>query len=862
MPHNSLKKLLGMFPYFFTKDESSNFVKSQKVTNNRFKDLYNSLYDTYLSFALEKKCLIYKEQEEPYNYIMHFICTIPLLENVKIYSESDLIYEARFELSSDGSVSYLREEDIHLYNVVEEVIGDETVNEIHHDMHTQYHDISEDIKTIEYSYNDSSETIIPETEYHIEVTTFDEYTTSKGFPENDTPLNNIFDHDISLDEIGALNNIPRKKYVPTQNYSKTEPAYNNRASEDDYHYMQRILKYLLLIHSEPLAVAEIFKLYGLEAKLINRDRFLCKMFDIFKHPYHYEPDADGDQLFVDDWEPEAWEHKDKLCPGNIFLGEYFYVFTDTIQPVKKQSVTFCFKFLNGIFEPLTGDFTIDIYLNGVIYIPNYTGECLLIPPNALSDTSVNRFCFTGKQAGRVIGEWCENVIVRGCLDADWVVRGESWVEAEPSIITTGETSEVYATFSGSAHTTGQTVHFFERVEPVFRVHADSQMIQSGEISDFYATVKDDDGSVVRDMTVHFFEKVEPVLKVNSELQTVGSGEDIDIYTTVKDRDGSVVKNMSVYFFEKVEPVLRMKAEPRVLQASDETDFYTTVKDNDGSFVRNTMVHFYQKGIPVTSARNFLTQNTPRRRAIVNSNSVNSTFLDKPLMSLNQALQAVNGIYNLIGVFGTNIYDGYGFVHEDSYVVGCNNAVLNNFTQPVFFTLDKGTSLRVIDLTCNLLDGSVDDDLGSAYVEYDIFINESCENTSDTTTSRVLMYNLNYGVLISDFPDDISFIKELDFDTNTGVLSWTEYNLSEFTKYGDFTGIDYDMAVEPDDDVYYWELEPSKNETKLLNRPFVYLEDRKNMAEAMQTITYDNTTGVLSLTLNGDEIIWEPKSHSI
>lgn len=669
MPHNSLKKLLGMFPYFFTKDESSNFVKSQKVTNNRFKDLYNSLYDTYLSFALEKKCLIYKEQEEPYNYIMHFICNIPLLENVKIYSESDLIYEARFELSSDGSVSYLREEDIHSYNVVEEVIDDETVNEIHHDMHTQYHDISEDIKTIEYSYNDSSETIIPETEYHIEVTTFDEYTTSKGFPENDTPLNNIFDHDISLDEIGALNNIPRKKYVPTQNYSKTEPAYNNRASEDDYHYMQRILKYLLLIHSEPLAVAEIFKLYGLEAKLINRDRFLCKMFDIFKHPYHYEPDSDGDQLFVDDWEPEAWEHKDKLCPGNIFLGEYFYVFTDTIQPVKKQSVTFCFKFLNGIFEPLTGDFTIDIYLNGVIYIPNYTGECLLIPPEVLSEINDNLFCFVGKQGDRVIGEWCETIHVRGCSDADFFIKANG-------------------------------------------------------------------------------------------------------------------------------------------------------NDNNNGKTSNT-----------------------------------------PFATLNKGLTSVNGIYNLVSVWGSLNYNGQGFAHETSYVIGCDNGVLNNNIQPVFFKIAKGETLRVIDLTLNLLDGSINDEMSNTYVDYDVFINEKCENTADSTKETALMYNVNYGVLIDDLPND-KFIKDLSFNTQTGVLSWTEYTLDEFKKLSDLKDVVYDMELIPDDDVYYDEYVPITSEEKLLNRPFVYLDDRKLLKDAIQTMTYNNSNGILCLDLCGDEIIWEPKSHLI
>lgn len=671
MPRNSLKNLLGMFPYFFTKEESSNFVKSQKVTNNRFKDVYNSLRDTYLSFALDKKCLIFKEQTEPYNYVMHFLSSIPLLEHVEIYCEDDLIYEADFELSSDGSFSFMVSEVIHTYSSREEVVDDETFTYIDHDTYTNQYDIDDRITIINYSHSSSSEEVIPVENYYITVSTFDEYTTSKGFPENDTTQGDIYDHDISLDEIGALNNIPRKKYIVTQDYEKTEPPYNNSLTEDDYHYMQRMLTYNLLIHSEPLVVAEIFKLYGLNAELINRDRFLCRMFDIFKHNYHYDPEGEGDQLFVDDWEPEPWEHKDTLCLGDAFLGEYFYVFTDNLRPVKRESVTFCFGFLNSIFENLTGEgFAVDIYLNGEPYILSYSNECIVIPPNVLSDLEDNLFCFVGKQGDRVIGEWCETIHVRGCNDADFFVRSD--------------------------------------------------------------------------------------------------GNDL----------------------------------------------------NKGKSLEN------------------------------------------PFFSVNKALTAVNGIYNLIGVFGTNSYNGKGVVHENSYIIGCNTGVLNNFTQPVFWTLNKGTSLTVIDLTCRLRDGSINLAMGSAYVDYDVFINESCENTSDTTQSRALMYNVNYGVLISDFPDGSKFIKELDFNTSTGVLSWTEYDLSEFTKYNDFTGVDYDMELEPDDDVYYWEFEPSKNETKLLNRPFVYLEDRKDLAKAMQTMTYDNSTGVLCLDLNGDEIIWEPKSHLI
>jgi hypothetical protein len=243
---------------------------------------------------------------------------------------------------------------------------------------------------------------------------------------------------------------------------------------------------------------------------------------------------------------------------------------------------------------------------------------------------------------------------------------------------------------------------------------------------------------------------------------------------------------------------------------------------------------------------------------------NGKSLNAPFLSVNKALTSVNGIYNLIGVFGANSYNGQGFVHEDSYVIGCDTGVLNNSTQPVFFTLDKGTRLYLIDLTCNLLDGSINEELGSAYVDFDVFCNVECDGDyrEDNTPSRVLMYNVNYGVLLTDLPDGVSFIKDLEFNTTTGVLSWTEYSLEEFTKYGDLNDVIYDMSLVVDDDVYYYEFVTSRSDEKSLARPFVYLEDRKELADGVQTMTYNNTTGVLCLDLNGDEIIWEPKSHLI
>ena len=54
---------MDMFPYFFDKSPSSNFYKSQSVTNNQFKNLYQALFNVKESFHLEKRCLIWKEQK-------------------------------------------------------------------------------------------------------------------------------------------------------------------------------------------------------------------------------------------------------------------------------------------------------------------------------------------------------------------------------------------------------------------------------------------------------------------------------------------------------------------------------------------------------------------------------------------------------------------------------------------------------------------------------------------------------------------------------------------------------------------------------------------------------------------------------
>lgn len=658
-----------MFPFFFTKDPDSNFVKSQSVTNNRFRDLYQSLRDTYDSFHLEKKCLIYKEQDNDFDYIMHFLCSVSLLEKVEVFEDDLLIYDAEFCLSDDESYSYMTCENFYEIVTVED---DDETSKISQLMDSNEHTIDEDIRVIDYSYTSTSENIIPVNNYLISAVTFDEYVYKKGFPEKDEATydenkNRIwdeYDHDSSLDEIGALNNIPRKKYIPSINYPETEPPYNDRLTEDDYHYMKRILEYTLMIHSQPLPVAEIYKLYGLTAELLNRDRLLVRMFDIFKHSYHYDESLDGDKLLVDDWTPEPWEHKDTLCPGNNDLGEYFFVSANTLKPIKRQKVYFYFDFLNCLAEPLTGEYLVDIYLNGVLIEKDYPSHTYTVDLDMLSDSDPNNFCFIGHENDRIIGTWKETVIIRGCNEADFHVKA-------------------------------------------------------------------------------------------------------------------------------------------------------------------------------------------------NGNDNNKGTKENPLKTVEKALQKVNGIYNLVAVWGSNNTLGNGIAHDDSIIIGCNTGELVNNSKSLFFKVNKNRFLIVADTKFKSTGDFTHAPYDETYVDYDEFINENCKDNQ----MNVLMYNVNYGVLINDLTS-ATFIKDISFNTTTGVLTWTEYNLSELLTLNDLKGVIWGMELRLDDDVYYGEYVPVTTDPKLLTRPFVYLNDRKGLLEAVETLTYDKTNGILDVYEAGDDIIWQPKSHLI
>lgn len=323
MVYKSFDKLLDKFPYFLNKNKDSNFSKSETVFNEEFKRIYNTLYDAYLASKLDKHILLWKVQEAPFEYDMCFHVSLPDLKSVTV---------TRYYMEM----------------VVQEVVGDdgtvqemETFEEKHEDIYTETYEYKEHINKFEYLESMTSETVIPTDKYTISVETWNEYTAVKGFPENSTIQGNEYDHDISLDYFGNILKFPRRTYtlVEPGDYPNTVPAYDNQQTEDDYHYLQRLLYYTSHLQDTPLPVLEIFKLFSItDAQLLNRSRLICRMTDTSKHLEN--------GVYNRGWIPQKWEHKDGWCEG---LSDDLFLFANVNNNnlLEGQKFNFTFKILNS-----------------------------------------------------------------------------------------------------------------------------------------------------------------------------------------------------------------------------------------------------------------------------------------------------------------------------------------------------------------------------------------------------------------------------------------------------------------------------------------------------------------------------------
>lgn len=372
---NSLQKLLEQFPDFLDKRETSNFTLSQSVTNDELRKIRQSIENTIESFHLNKRLLVWREQTENYKYTIHFRAYYPNIESVTLLKNDTVIYNERYGYEDQTS------------NFTYSYTGD-TSNEDYEDYPPK----------------------IPEDKFKIILTTYDEQYLEKGYPENNTYKGNEYDHDVSLDEIGALHNIPRKTYIENileDLYEYTEPPWNNETTEDDYHYMTRMLEYLVKLHTVHPVLLELWKLYGIEAEMLNRERLLIKMFD---ETYHV-PSLD--------WAQQPWEHKDRFCNYTTDLGVYFFASASTKTPLRNKPITLYFNLMDMFAKEITEDYLVDIYLNNTLIESDYLNKSYKLT-NIPSDIE-NILRIDCKNTTSTLGSDELTISVRGCNNADLYV---------------------------------------------------------------------------------------------------------------------------------------------------------------------------------------------------------------------------------------------------------------------------------------------------------------------------------------------------------------------------------------------------------------------------------------------------------
>lgn len=309
----SMKKLMDKFPYFLNKTKSSNFYKSEDVFNDWFSMMDNDLFKTYISGYLRKPILIWKEQTEPYKYKMHFLVILDNLESVKLYKNDEAIYTKSYEIGEDNKVFY-------------------------------------------FAYKGESLNIIPDDTFIVKVYTSDEYSLEKAYPT---------DIDETLDSIGELNDIPRKKYsiVDASEYPYTEPPYNDQPVEDDFHYMNRILTCNLLYHTVPLPLLKIWEKYGISATMSNRQNSIARM---------------SSESRGEDWIPRPWEHKDCMCSSTLGETEMFFLASvDNNRPIRGQTIHFEFNVIDSYGKQLDDDFVFIAYQNNEL-VAGPDGEPVII----------------------------------------------------------------------------------------------------------------------------------------------------------------------------------------------------------------------------------------------------------------------------------------------------------------------------------------------------------------------------------------------------------------------------------------------------------------------------------------------------
>ena len=194
-------------------------------------------------------------------------------------------------------------------------------------------------------------------------------TIHKRYNGYDKTNYDCFSHDFSLDMLGKYWNIPRLELLPYEketqcggniHFKKTYPPFNDRTTEDDYHYQQRINTYIQNYNKTLFPVLELWKNYQVWGTLRNRKDILSVQDHsyIIDRPYYEDTSVVEESLNkLEIIKAEAIPVKigskswyETILADGLFLiplGEYiFHCNIQTTRPVNDERVTLHLYYLD------------------------------------------------------------------------------------------------------------------------------------------------------------------------------------------------------------------------------------------------------------------------------------------------------------------------------------------------------------------------------------------------------------------------------------------------------------------------------------------------------------------------------------
>lgn len=271
-----IKRLMRYYPRFLDRSPTSvnyRFLESMIKPIQEFK---TQIYLLKRLLSLSRPITIYRVQSQPNIYNINFVVDLPDIQNVNIWREV-------------GNDKYL------VHTTGELLPGTDSYT---------------------FTYTGYSDEIIPTDKFTIEVMTWGEINLKKGFPENDTPQGDHFDHEEALDIIGEWLGIPRKVYdltISEEDFPYTVPPYNTNRTEWDHTYRERILTYMDKLVREGFIDSELYRIFEVSPTCEGAWRY-CAFQDV------NEPQ---DEKYMED--PEfgyntIWVHGDhSSIPPNITI---------------------------------------------------------------------------------------------------------------------------------------------------------------------------------------------------------------------------------------------------------------------------------------------------------------------------------------------------------------------------------------------------------------------------------------------------------------------------------------------------------------------------------------------------------------